>query len=183
MACTVKNKGTVTRHGQESVASFCGLAGFGVAPSHNEVCRRLGQLATDPLAELAEYVKRDMANVALGNKDNHGRNTAIQRKHDGSIGLTPLFDFAPMWLHPDGIARKMRWDADDRGSPDWNSVITQAAEAGNVERALLLGEILRIADPLSTIYGAAIEMGIDEEEFLRPIAKSLANVREQLEKL
>jgi hypothetical protein len=108
---------------------------------------------------------------------------AIQRKQDGSIGLTPLFDFAPMWLHPDGIARKMCWDADDQGSPIWSSVITQAAEAGNVERERLVDEVRSMATPLSELYRAAIDIGIEEKEYLLPIAKSLGRVRDQLENL
>jgi len=175
--------GQVIRHGQESAASFCGLTGFGVAPSHNEMCRRLGQVASDPVSELAEYIRRDMANVALGNKDNHGRNTAIQRRQDGTVGLTPLFDFAPMWLHPDGIARKMRWEADDGGSPLWSSVITQTAEAGGVAREALLARIRPMAARLGDVYALAIQMGIEEEPYLKPIAHSLAKVKEQAERL
>ena len=64
-----------------------------------------------------------MANLALGNKDNHARNTALQRDFDGRIGLTPLFDFAPMYLHPDGIARRIRWNGNDDGRPDWTRVL------------------------------------------------------------
>ncbi|MBB3121123.1 hypothetical protein FHS03_004196 [Massilia violacea] len=175
--------GQVIRYGQESAASFCGLTGFGSAPTHNEMCRRLAQVATDPVAELAEYVRRDMANVALGNKDNHGRNTAVQRRPDGTIGLTPLFDFAPMWLHPDGIARKMRWDRDDGGSPDWSSAITQAAKAGQVDRDLLVARIRPMAAPLADVYTAAIGMGIDEQQYLKPIAHALDRVRAQVERL
>jgi len=175
--------GQVIRYGQESASAFCGLARFGSAPTHNEMCRRLAQVATDPVSELAEYVRRDMANVALGNKDNHGRNTAVQRRSDGSIGLTPVFDFAPMWLHPDGIARKMRWDLDDGGSPDWNSAITQAAEAGQIDRDLLVAHIRPMVAPLADVYAAAIDMGIDEQQYLKPIAHALDRVRAQVEKL
>ena len=39
------------------------------------------------------------------------RNTALQRDFEGRIALTPLYDFAPMYLHPDGIARRIRWKA------------------------------------------------------------------------
>ncbi len=79
-------------------------------------------------------MKRDLANVALGNKDNHTRNTAIQRFNNGIIGLTPLFDFAPMWLHPDGIARTTRWERDDHGGmPIWHSVIEQIAESTMID--------------------------------------------------
>ena len=59
-----------------------GIGGFGIVPSHNQACRRLGEIATDPTREMIEYIKRDIANIALGNKDNHARNTAIQRRHE-----------------------------------------------------------------------------------------------------
>ncbi|CAA2109742.1 type II toxin-antitoxin system HipA family toxin [Variovorax paradoxus] len=115
--------GGVERLAQESLAAMTGKAGFGIALSHDEVCRRLVRICTDPQAEVLEYLRRDVANVALGNKDNHARNTALQRDFAGGIALTPLFDFAPMYLHPDGIARSSRWDGNDGGSPDWTRVI------------------------------------------------------------
>ncbi|MDE2421358.1 MAG: HipA domain-containing protein [Gammaproteobacteria bacterium] len=115
----------VERHAQESIAVLCGRAGFGVRISHNEICRTLAQACTDPLTEIIEYLKRDITNIALGNKDNHTRNTAVTRNWNGQVSLTPLFDFAPMWLHPDGIARVTRWEKDDMGSPHWLSVIQQ----------------------------------------------------------
>lgn len=120
----------VQRHAQESIAVLCNKAGFGVRLSHNEICQTLAAACTDPLTEIIEYLKRDIANVALGNKDNHARNTAIQRDWLGQITLTPLFDFAPMWLHPQGIARVTRWQYDDEGgSPRWASVLAQIATA------------------------------------------------------
>lgn len=115
--------GRIERLGQESIASLTGRAGFGVAPSHDEVCRLLRRHCTDPQTELLEYLRRDVANLALGNKDNHARNTALQRTADGTIRLTPLFDFAPMLLHPDGIARRMRWEHNDHRLPDWSRVL------------------------------------------------------------
>ncbi|MGF6525799.1 type II toxin-antitoxin system HipA family toxin [Variovorax sp. PvP013] len=115
--------GGVERLGQESIATLTGTAGFGAVPSHQEVCRRLVRTCTDPQAEVLEYLRRDVANLALGNKDNHARNTALQRDFDGRIGLTPLFDFAPMYLHPDGIARRIRWNGNDDGRPDWTRVL------------------------------------------------------------
>ncbi len=175
--------GAVLRHGQESVAAFCGLTGFGVAPSHNEVCRRLGVWASDPVADVIEYVRRDIANIALGNKDNHGRNTAIQRRQDGTVALAPLFDFAAMWLHPDGIARKMRWERDDDGAPQWASAIAQAAQAAGIDERRVVAGVRAMAEPLAQVYQAALDLGIDERDFLKPIEKSLLNVRAQLEAL
>ena len=174
--------GRVIRHGQESIASLCGIGGFGAAPSHNDVCRRLGEVTTDPISEIVEYIKRDIANIALGNKDNHARNTAIQRRPNGSIALTPLFDFAPMWLHPDGIARRIRWQADDGGAPDWASVITQACDAAKVEHASVTARIQMMAPPMGTLLADALALGIDEE-FLAPLQKTIENIRQQLETL
>lgn len=174
--------GRVIRYGQESIASLCGIGGFGAVPSHNEVCRQLAKFATDPTREVIEYLKRDIANIALGNKDNHARNTAIQRRHDGTVSLTPVFDFAPMWLHPDGIARRIRWQGDDGGAPDWASVIEQACEAAKVDRAVVTVGVRTMAAPLATLLPDARALGI-EEQFLRPLEKTIGNVRSQLEKL
>jgi len=153
--------GEVHRHAQESLASLCGLAGFGVVPTHNEACARLAAVCTDPVSDIAEYLRRDVANVVLGNKDNHARNTAIQRRDDGFIGLTPLFDFAPMMLHPDGIARRMRWKVDDGGHPRWGSVVVQAALASGVDRSVLVDTLRRMVGPLRSLRARALEMGID----------------------
>jgi serine/threonine-protein kinase HipA len=172
----------VIRHGQESIASLCGLSGFDKVPSHNEVCRQLGRIATDPAREIVEYIKRDIANIVLGNKDNHARNTAIARRPDGTISLTPLFDFAPMWLHPDGIARRIRWEADDGGAPVWSSVIKQACDAAGLAEASVRSEIKSMAGPLATVFAEARTLGVGQQ-FLTPLTRTVENVRSQLEEL
>ena len=174
--------GRVTRFGQESIASLCGMSGFRTVPSHNAVCRRLGEVVTDPINAVIEYIKRDIANIALGNKDNHALNTAIQRRHDGTVCLTPLFDFAPMWLHPDGIARRIRWQADDGGSPNWASVIDQACDAAKVDHAKVTASVQVMATPLATLFDDARALGIDEQ-FIVPLRKTKENIRSQLENL
>ncbi|MFC7461208.1 type II toxin-antitoxin system HipA family toxin [Hydrogenophaga defluvii] len=120
--------GGVTRLAQESIATLTGLPGFDGVPSHDQVCLALLRHCTNPQTEVLEYLKRDVANLALGNKDNHARNTAIQRDFKGHIALTPLFDFAPMYLHPDGIARRIRWEGNDGGQPDWRRVLDRVCE-------------------------------------------------------
>lgn len=174
--------GRVLRFGQESIASLCGKGGFGAAPSHNAVCRRLAEVASDPTGEIIEYIKRDIANIVLGNKDNHARNSAIQRRHDGTVSLTPVFDFAPMWLHPDGIARRIRWETEDGGSPNWESVIGQACEAAALDQAKVKAGVRMMLAPLATLFADARASGIDEQ-FLLPLEKTVENVRLQLEKL
>ena len=59
---------------------------------------------------------------------NHARNTAVQRDFHGRIALTPLYDFVPMYLHPDGIARRIRWEGNDNGQPDWVRVVDRVCE-------------------------------------------------------
>ncbi len=81
----------ILRLAQESIASLTGKAGFGVVPTHDEVCWHLVRQCTDPQIEVGEYLCRDVANLALGNKDNHARNTALQRDFDGHIALTHAY--------------------------------------------------------------------------------------------
>jgi len=33
-----------------------------------------------------------------------------------------------MYLHPDGIARRIRWEGNDGGAPDWSRVIDKVCE-------------------------------------------------------
>ncbi len=151
----------VERHAQESLAALCDIPGFGFVPSHNDACRRLVAAATDPQAELIEYLRRDIANVALGNKDNHARNTAIQRKDGGMVALTPVFDFAPMTLHPDGIARRMRWAEDDNGAPRWASVVRQAALATGIAPDPMIAALRAMAAPMKDLTRLALQLGVD----------------------
>ena len=54
--------------------------------------------------------------------------------HEVSLADYPLFDYAPMWLHQDGIARTTRWERDDHGGmPLLSSVIEQIAESTSID--------------------------------------------------
>jgi serine/threonine-protein kinase HipA len=172
----------VERYAQESLAALCDVPGFGIAPSHNEACARLVAAATDPQAELIEYLRRDIANVALGNKDNHARNTAFQRRNDGSIGLTPVFDFAPMMLHPDGIARRMRWAQDDNGSPHWASVVQQAADATGIAPDPIVQALREMAGPMKELPRFALRAGV-AQAIVDMQEAVIANIAGQLARL
>jgi serine/threonine-protein kinase HipA len=63
--------------------------------------------------------------IALRNTDNHGRNSAFLKYADGTVKLSPLYDFAPMFLDPEGIPRSSRWGKELEpipGRPDWGKV-------------------------------------------------------------
>ncbi len=156
--------GQVIRLAQESIASLSQKAGFGVKLSHNQICRLLVESCSDPQQNIFEYLKRDLANVALGNKDNHTRNTAIQRNFQGNVQLTPLFDFAPMWLHPDGIARTTGWERDDQGgSPLWQSIIQQVAEITLIDQQQLRDMFKQQLPYYQALIERMQQIGIDQE--------------------
>ncbi len=162
--------GRIVRLAQESLATLTGRAGFGVAPQHDEVCKKLVEVCSDPAAEVLEYIRRDIANIALGNKDNHARNTALQRDFRGQIRLTPLFDFAPMYLHPDGIARRMRWEDNDGGAPDWSRVLDSVCDQCRLPRAPLVDGLKLFALRLRDIAADGRSFGLESEvqAFLAP---------------
>lgn len=165
--------GTVTRLAQESIATLTGMPGFDAVPSHDQVCDALLRHCTHPQAEVLEYLRRDVANLALLNKDNHARNTALQRDFSGHVALTPLFDFAPMVLHPDGIARRIRWHNNDFGRTDWRQVLDGVCALAKVlqaerrskqallERAPLVAGLRAMAPRLQALATQAEAMGLE----------------------
>lgn len=106
--------GRVLRLHQESLLSVAGIPGFPRNVSLFTLADAIARHATDPGRELAEFIKRELLNQAMGNTDNHGRNTAMQRLPDGTVQLTPLYDFAPMFLDPEGVPRACKWIRDGR---------------------------------------------------------------------
>lgn len=124
-----KEGGGTIRLGQESLVSAIGVANFGHVGTHEAYIDVLRQYSADPFSDIVEYLKRDIANLALGNPDNHGRNAALNKHQDGTIRLSPLFDFAPMRLAKEGIIRSTRWAMmRDRGRdhlPDWLRICTE----------------------------------------------------------
>ncbi len=162
------HQGGVERLGQESIASLTGKVGFEFVPSNDEVCRQLVLRCTDPQAEVLEYLRRDVANLALGNKDNHARNTALQRDFQGRIALTPLYDFAPMYLHPDGIARRIRWEDNDGTKIDWSRVLDAVCDQGSggskrrgLDREALAAGLCAMAPILADIAREGVALGME----------------------
>jgi serine/threonine-protein kinase HipA len=175
--------GVVTRLAQESIATLTGMPGFEALPSHDLVCLALLRHCTNPQDDVLEYLKRDVANLALGNKDNHARNTAVQRDFNGRIALTPVYDFAPMYLHPDGIARRIRWEGNDGGQPDWGRVLDRVCELAlqvhkesskkgpnPVQRTRLVEGLKAMVPVLEQIAAEGETMGLDADVLahLRP---------------
>lgn len=153
--------GEVERYGMESLYSAAGIAEYGARVSHEVLCDSIETYCTEPATELLEYIKRDVLNVVMGNKDNHGRNTAFIRHQNGTVALAPLFDFAPMYLDPEGIARVCRW-SDDRetaGDPEWARVLEYFGERGDT-----LGDALRaFGQRLEPLAELMRDCGVDDD--------------------
>ena len=157
--------GTV-RLGQESFVSAIGVADFGHIGTHEACIEVLRRYSADPFADILEYLKRDIANLALGNPDNHGRNSALSKHPDGTIRLSPLFDFAPMRLAKEGIVRSTRWammrDEGRDHLPDWKRICAELMPEPDLKKALAakLGEF---AETLRQAPAMAKDMGAPSE--------------------
>lgn len=158
-----KENGQTVRLGQESLVSAIGVADFGHVGTHEAYINLLRQNSADPLADVVEYLRREIANLALGNPDNHGRNSALSKHHDGTIRLSPLFDFAPMRLAKEGIVRSTRWammrDGGRDHLPDWKricmEVMPEEAQHQTLAAALCdFAERLRQSPTMAKDYGA-----------------------------
>ena len=156
--------GATVRLGQESLVSAIGVADFGHVGTHEAYIDVLRQYSADPFADIVEYLKRDIANLALGNPDNHGRNSALSKHQDGTIRLSPLFDFAPMRLAREGIIRSTRWammrDAGRDHLPDWKHIcgelmLDPAEHRGAAETLAMFAEHLRRAPAMAKEMGAS----------------------------
>ena len=145
----------------ESLYSAAGVAEYGARVSHDLLCDAIETCCTDGLNELKEYLKRDVAKVFMGNKDNHGRNTALLRYETGIVKLAPLFDFAPMYLDPEGIARVCRWagNSEIAGDPDWAKVIELFPASCNELRITLR----QFGDALERLPDIMRDCGVDDD--------------------
>ena len=135
-----KESGGTVRLGQESLVSAIGIADFGHVGTHEAYIDVLRQNSADPFADIVEYLKRDIANLALGNPDNHGRNSALSKHQDGTIRLSPLFDFAPIRLAKEGIVRSTRWAMMRDGGldhlPNWKRISAELMPDPAEQKAL-----------------------------------------------
>lgn len=129
----------VKRHGMESLNSIMGLTQVNEPLRHSDAIRRLvslwqehGQEAEIP-EMVAEYIKRDLLNVVLGNTNNHGGNLSILKFND-CIELAPIYDLSPMVLDLTGVERTLRWSRENEQGDqfNWHGICVEAAEASEV---------------------------------------------------
>ncbi|MBP2567958.1 type II toxin-antitoxin system HipA family toxin [Agrobacterium tumefaciens] len=171
-----KEGGGTVRLGQESLVSAIGVADFGHVGSHEAYIDVLRQYSANPFADIVEYLKRDIANLALGNPDNHGRNSALSKHQDGTIRLSPLFDFAPMRLAKEGIVRSTRWammrDGGRDHLPDWKRICAELIPDPDEQNALA-AELSVFAEYLRQTPAMAKDMGGSPEILDRAMGRCI----------
>lgn len=166
--------GQVVRLGQESLVSAIGVADFGHIGTHESYIDILKRYSSDPFADIVEYLKRDIANLALGNPDNHGRNSALSKHPDRTIRLSPLFDFAPMRLAKEGIIRSTRWasmrDAGRDHLPDWKLICAKLMPSAD-EQARLMDTLSEFANRVRQAPQMAKDIGASSEILDRAMSR------------
>ena len=165
---TVDNE-QVVRYGLESLTSLCNWSAFGPGISNNEACQAISRLLPEAQTELIEYLRRDILNIALGNVDNHGRNTAVLKTPAGTL-LSPLFDFAPMFLDPQGIPRAMRWEQErPMTMPDW-SAVAETLSCRELTGEDICNLLVRDIDKLERLPETMAAAGVEHEVIERRTA-------------
>lgn len=172
-----KEGGGTVRLGQESLVSAIGVADFGHVGTHEAYIDVLRQYSANPFADIVEYLKRDIANLALGNPDNHGRNSALSKHQDGTIRLSPLFDFAPMRLAKEGIVRSTRWammrDGGRDHLPDWKRICAEVMP-DPAEQTTLVAALCDFAEHLRRSPTMAKDLGASPDILERAMGRCTA---------
>jgi serine/threonine-protein kinase HipA len=178
-----KGGGGTVRLGQESLVSAIGIADFDHVGTHEAYIDVLRQYSAEPFADIVEYLKRDIANLALGNPDNHGRNSALSKHQDGTIRLSPLFDFAPMRLAKEGIVRSTRWammrDGGRDRLPDWKHICGELMPDLAQQKALA-ATLAEFAEQLSQAPAIAKNMGASPDILDRAMGRCIEIVESVL---
>lgn len=153
----------VALHGQESLVSTLGVAEFGHITSHERYLAVIQELSDDPVADTLEYVRRDMLNMATGNPDNHGRNTALRKPASGGIRLAPLFDFAPMRLSDAAVMRVTNWACMNGAAPGAGfDPVCHAAAMADLGPDRIRDALQGMLPLLERIDELALDLGVPE---------------------
>ena len=165
---------------QESLASLVGHKGFGLPTSQNELLAAMRRHVSDPLGETIEFLKRDVLNMALRNTDNHARNTAVQKLPDGVVRLTPVFDFAPMFMDPEIVPRTVHWQgARGEHRRDWPAII-EALPIPDPEKMACAKELADFAVVVAQLPDICRDQGVEPlvlERCRRSIDQNVQSLR------
>ncbi|MFZ4539642.1 type II toxin-antitoxin system HipA family toxin [Propionivibrio sp.] len=158
------------RHAQETLASLAGVRGFGMPVSMFALVESFRQYVTNPVQEIVEFIRRDVLNLAMKNTDNHARNTSVQRLPDGTVQLTPVYDFAPMYLDREMIIRGCRWRTPEKHDiADLAEIVETLCLSESEKREVTIG-LRDFSGPLSRLSEIMQDCGVDQAviEYCKP---------------
>ena len=169
-----KNEDITSRYSIQSIYSILGK-GSGAYLNHEETIRQLIDVIESSSMYIknnsifnrsefvAEWISRDILNVAFGNADNHGRNTSFL-SFDGQFFLSPVYDFAPMKADPDAIARTTKWDSQFESGSNINyaGIIDSISHDCSVDRDLIRYRVESLAERLVGLYDRLKSRGVPE---------------------
>ena len=150
------------RHSQETLASLTGVLGFGIPISMFDLVESFRLHVTNPVAEISEFIKRDVLNLAMKNTDNHARNTSVQRLSDGTVRLTPVYDFAPMYLDQEMISRSCKWNTRNRVDTDDLDEIVGNLLCSETEKKEIARGLSDFANVISHLPETMRDCGVDQ---------------------
>lgn len=160
-----RQAGREVRLGVESVSSLLGVLP-GARLRHQDVLAALKKcVSADAWPEMQlEYMKRDVLNLVFGNSDNHGRNTSVLRSAD-AVWLAPVYDFAPMKMDLEGIARSTTWGGLERGGDvDWKSLLPSFGE----HETMLRAGLRELAERLTELPALLADLELPPETWGHP---------------
>lgn len=157
--------GVVLRRGLESLCSAADFAEFSASIPQRTLLETIARHSVAPQLDIEEFLRRDVLNLALGNVDNHARNSALLKsagEDDDAdpIRLSPLFDFAPMYLDSRRIVRLCRWKDEKTHGPDWVSLFVDLEQAGHIGDARALRD--ELAEKLTALPQALIDHDVPQ---------------------
>lgn len=164
------------RLGLESMASLLGISDYGVRRPLQAFAAAIAEFCSDPTSDLRELLVRDVFNQAVGNTDNHVRNTSVLKHPDGRIALSPLYDLAPMVLDRSGIPRASRWgERETAAGVDWSGVVADL-EALGAPASDLRDALRHMAAFVDALEEHMLGAGVDRDLVarLRPRQRELA---------
>lgn len=154
--------GRVLRAGLESAYSLLGVVEPGARLAWEDVCASVAAVSSDPVPCVIELVRRDALSLALGDTDNHGRNTSLLKRPEGGVTLSPLYDFAPMFLDPDLVKRSTLWRSERPGDPpDWSDVAASLERW--VDRGVLRMAMRDMGERIEALPDAMRALAVDAE--------------------
>ena len=173
------------RYGLESIFSVLNKPA-GSYLKHTDVLTEICTLLSarngdfDQQQFVCNWVQRDLLNIAFGNSDNHGRNSALLKKPN-QIQLAPVYDFAPMKADPEGVTRTTTWGSplEEGGEYRWPQIANALHELCPPEK--VMNTLCSTATQLQGLHTRLQQRGVPERILTMP-ATGFAHLDDKLKR-